>query len=235
MGPESSVEGVQSAAAVTWVERHGSIIDKQWECHVDGALVVTGTFDMERHILRALTGVRAPWGVFSAQEGPMRHAIGSRGIPRGMATCLLILVGWLLPLTVAASYVYVQMPSATGLGLSEAYHRFGSDRLWLVLWGIGWILVSGIVATICVCAAVVKGSERRPLSYLKLILWPLVVVEFGSFLTSAPMSFAVSHLGYEGPIPNAWIGSGGWILGFVALTVALVLTVRDFVCAPGFA
>lgn len=156
----------------------------------------------------------------------------SRGARRrsiAPATCLLIVVGWLLPLTVAASYVYVQMPSATGLGLSEAYHRFGSDRLWLVLWGIGWVLVSTLVATVCIYAAVVKGSERRPLSYLKLILWPLVVVEFGSFLASAPMSFAVSHLGYEGPIPNGWIGSGGWILGFVALIVALVLTVRDFV------
>lgn len=147
---------------------------------------------------------------------------------RGLCV-LIVLIGWLIPLLVAATYIYVQMPSATSLGLAEVYREFGNDRLWLALWGIGWALSSALVTAICVSIAVLQSQERGLLSRLKLVLWPFGIVEVGALCVSAPMSYALSHADYDGPIPHAWVGSGGVVVGIIALLAALVLSLRDLV------
>ncbi|MFB6609341.1 hypothetical protein ACFCVO_03415 [Agromyces sp. NPDC056379] len=141
----------------------------------------------------------------------------------------VLLVGWLIPLAVAATYVFVLMPASARLGVGEAYEQMGGERQWLALWGAGWILGTAVVATICAFLTMTQGANLGATSRVKLILWPLATVELGSFIVAAPMSTALSHVGYDGPIHGAWLGSGGVLLGLVALVGAFVLTVRDVI------
>ncbi|GAA1845691.1 hypothetical protein GCM10009750_34970 [Agromyces salentinus] len=150
--------------------------------------------------------------------------------PPPTSAIMSLVVGWLVPLAIGIYYVYWLMPSALGIGVGGAYSELRKWVPWLLLWGLGWILVSGVVLILQARRVKAAPARRRAVAGL---CWVVATVELGALIVAVPMSSALSKADFVGSYPASWLWLTGICIGLVALVAALVLAVSDTIASEG--